>query len=72
MYIYEGSKNFETFPTVAQNVMAQDLMPKYGCHPILGHNVGRHSIFGDKMSGDSIFGHKMSGDSIFGHKVFSN
>ncbi len=33
LQIYEGSKNFETFPTknfepVAQNVMAQDLMPK--------------------------------------------
>ena len=39
---------------MAQNIMAQDLMPKYRWHT---------------MSGDSIFGHKMSADSIFGHEM---
>ncbi len=56
-YKNETSKNFETIPTknlypAAQNIMAQDLMPKYGW-------VSGDSIFGHKMSGDSIFEHNV-------------
>ncbi len=74
LYMYEGSKNFETFPTknfdpVAQNIMAQDLMPKYGWQPILGHNVGWQPLLMPQDGVPPIFGHKVLCHNNLCHRV---
>ncbi len=81
--LYEGSKNFETFPTknfdpAAQNVMAQDLMPKCGWHPILGmpptfgHKVLCHNILCRRVKIFSWKCLKILGTFIYGDLTWEN